>query len=1413
MLGTSAVKQYFSTGSSHYLTPAISAEWNYNLFYEPHITFSGDGTKFAFDGTGGTKNWKTAANWSCTSGVTALYAKDDVNRYGMGKVTTSYPILNLLGSKAAVANLPSSGNTLNDEWFVNADNTFYIWNGSSWTKDIPTTRPCLQFTSTATSGTATINVPISGGANDTYKIVFYAKVKETGDATNPSPSVYLTALTYIDYHRTNSSAHVVDSALWTKYEVYVSSRPQDTTYSSFDLKLGFASEDSVSQSYTILIDQVEMYKTSSYEYQYGNLWQTKSVFGAFRPGESYVPSGNALTPLPADFRKIKGATNLQDKYMPCSPVSYHPTLISKPTDIPGFKNGMISDYSVYRYFVSDLNNQKIGAKYDQILATNKIVIKFSLAYSKPAQLSLTLRNTVTSTYYQKTLIAADISDAGVCILYLQSDGSWSTTPWTVMPTFDLSGNITRYQSINEITITQQSSNLIKSGVTSNTNLQNEMKRLQIIELSPRLELDLSSFAMETDTTVELDNKSNPLPISAISSNSATITLSNIPFVVSNHVLSLFSNNSSTSPLKGLFKKNVKFYINYLIRDNVENAQAKDKVIPGGVYYADSWDGQDIQKTRVQLYDITKYLHLLSPTDYVSYSQDVFTVISNILDFAGFTDYDYDDLRRITQDKYKLIDGTNTVNSHPISMRYFFVDGQNQKVFDVLKEIFEVYQIGAYVDAYGVLKFINLEQILQYTKPDMLLHDNPMPQDIAVPIYEQDLTVTSNIVQDTYTETVKVKLGKATLKYKSPQVNTWFPASGSSTLQSVETSRVTVSHVLWNLEQEEVVPFNLLFNDMLIEHNSLQIDPSETDTNSSSKRLFRQYPIDHVGYCLIEGEIVNFTDKQYCVEAYSGPNLNGTMKKYFYNISNSTDLERATHEASGIVGLNGSYKYYPTGVIANIQRGLFNTPVRDHLVINNLTNLNKKLVKQSGKDAAIDTANGSIVLSASNNNFTEYAAANNGIEEVSNTINGYNTFSTKMLIGVNSGNNKLDGFESGMTIGIGTQQAIHISLTQDTAKQYKDRNGIIMSGFSLRVYKYGTDGLPITLLNNNVQKVDITEAIFNQSAQYPPKSPFEDFGKYVNLKFVKISNTTYEIYINKNKINIDAIHITDINSNILNTSGKFGIFVRGATGSVAFTELYACQSRLNNPNTYYHYEEQGFADTILNGKNLFEMNYMMQAQPQIVGINYYDVKNDLANSSALTAIPLKVKYNWDYLDDPSLTYKAGLNPPYKTMKVYENSLNYSTIHYSGARAKFAIINSSPGMVYIKHASDYTNPFNIEFNISTKNMISLGNETVIEKIFDYTNISESIEISSNWVQTKKAANNILKTIFKAIDGFSRDTQISIYGNPLFEIGDVVHIQYSLKNIGENETSSNRYFVQGISQTFQEGLKTVLTLNQIA
>jgi len=1317
MLGTAPIRQYFSSGTNHFLNIALSTEWNYNLFYPAYATFSGDGTDYS----SGIGTW---SNGTVASGL---------GKYG-------------------------------DD--------------------------CLEIYSEGQTGTTSTTVSVPSGTN-TYKVVFYAKVLE-------NQTVTLSCLNYLDIHRSSSTTQQIDSTQWVRFVTYISSRPLDTPYNNFTITLDYTSKDDITP-YHILIDMIQIYETTEFDYQYDNLWPTDSPFTFFRPGESYVNSGNYLTPLPSNFRKINTKINSPltwSNQMPCSPMVYNPQLLNLAASNPLYKNGLLSDYTKYKYFVSDLNTKQIGGFYEQEVGANKIVLKFNVAYAKPS-INLNLYDTKTGYSSGNINISyTEIPDSGVVIIYRQSNGSWSLSPWTTMPTFNLQGQITNYQYINKIVVTQTESYLNPNYNSSSEVAKADMQRLHVIEISPRLEIDITNFLMDIDVITELDNKQSPLPISAISANTATIHLANIPLLVSNQVLSLFSNNSDISPLKGLFKKYVKFYINYIVKDSVAGTSTEDRVINGGVYYADSWDSQDIDKTQVTCYDAAKQLQLRSPTDYVAEYQNVFNMISNILDSSGFTDYDYDSLKKVTMETVTLSDGTVEQNSHPVVCQYFYADGSQQKIFDVLREILEVYQIGAYFDSYGVMKFLNLNSILNNTTENLIVHDSTTPLTMVDPDTNQILIVSPNIVTDTYNETIKTKIGQATFKYKTPQISKTLSPSSNGAGTPLTTAIIDKNDALWALTDDDMTTFNYLDQSI----TSVSQDYFYLNQNDLLS-TFNSFDINHNGYAIIEGEIVSFSDKEYLFSVTPGDSVPVTYQysgNYTAIISNATDMTESISEFANKSGYGGQVTYTPTGKIANVQRGMFNTPVRKHLIVNDSSSLNSRLQLVEGTSPTVYL--NQIMMPVTTDGQKTIMKP---IDDTNSSNIGYTTFSTKMVIGPNSNNAFIDGAGGGLVINIGGNP-IYVEIRQDlSSSTTTNKKGIKVPGYRLYCYQGNT-----SLFGPDTPYYDISGTLLNDTNSYPPGSPFEEFGRVVNLKFVQTSTSSFELFLNKNRISVS--NADGLN---LDVFGDYGIFSHGTTGatggvasgSIAFIELYATQTPLNISDINYHYELPSFANSIVAGHKTFEINYMLQTRPQVVGIQYYDVQYSLAPS--INAYPLKVQYSWWYFSDP-VNNTTKLN----FVTVNEDALNYSLVYNSGFRGRIAIVNSSPSAVWLKKTPDTVNPIDIIFSINSDNIITLGDQQSITKVFDQSGLSDSIEIQSNWVQSRSAADAILSTIFKAIDGFSRDTQISIYGNPLIEIGDVVHIKYSLKNIGINESVSNKYFVESVEQKFDTGLETIITLNQI-
>ena len=69
----------------------------------------------------------------------------------------------------------------------------------------------------------------------------------------------------------------------------------------------------------------------------------------------------------------------------------------------------------------------------------------------------------------------------------------------------------------------------------------DISRMQVVEISPRLEIDLSDYVEDVSITKQLDSKSSSVPLSSLNSDDASIILSGIPVFTGADPIPLFSN--------------------------------------------------------------------------------------------------------------------------------------------------------------------------------------------------------------------------------------------------------------------------------------------------------------------------------------------------------------------------------------------------------------------------------------------------------------------------------------------------------------------------------------------------------------------------------------------------------------------------------------------------------------------------------------------------------------------------------------------------------------------------------------------------------------------------------------------------------------------------------------------------------
>ena len=284
-----------------------------------------------------------------------------------------------------------------------------------------------------------------------------------------------------------------------------------------------------------------------------------------------------------------------------------------------------------------------------------------------------------------------------------------------------------------------------------------------------------------------------------------------------------------------------------------------------------------------------------------------------------------------------------------------------------------------------------------------------------------------------------------------------------------------------------------------------------------------------------------------------------------------------------------------------------------------------------------------------------------------------------------------------------------------------------------------------------------------------------FGAYMSTNPISISGRTY----NQGNTISSAVHAGNIR------------------------ELYATEAILKDKSNNYWFQTNQFLSGLIQNQNIFnsKKSYMMQTSPTAIGINVYDVQYQTPAATNVDILP--VQYYQAY-------YPGGapIDNSYKReMFVDEYGLAYSTPINTGFRAKFAVANNSPFMVWIHKTPDQLNQTSVMMVLWTHEIVAQSDPAIIEKVVNANNITEVAQVDTNWIQSSYAANKMIGLIAQAIDGFSRDTTVKVFGNPLIQLGDIITLNYSLLGI-----SNRKFVVQSIKHNFKEGLETELTLNGV-
>ena len=1441
----------FNNSDSIGLVPVVSAEWNHNLFNPPYITIAGGAT---------------AMSLSLTTSA--------------GIVTSA-----TAGSKP---NFTTKKLSMSD-------------------------------------GKGFVTYAVTANNAKAYKIITYIKTDD------PMP-IMATAFAEGTKTQFGSNQEEASSLGWTKIVTYIgSSQDIYDTISSFNYTINFNLLSGNVINPTVYFTVPEVYETSYHDYKYGSLWPTDSPFTYFRPGESYVSSGNINCIFPSNYRKINTSTvnsYTDPVYSPVSSITQMPSFFLAAPPVPALKSSLPTDISSYKYFVADENSNIITARYEKSVLTNKIVIKFNTLITSPT-IKIKVNNSFISVDGNEIItlpVNSENFTTGLLTIY-RTGNSWTKTKWSTMPSFTNSGTISETMSLSSISVIQDSKS-IRSAFSSYTNdsFLSDTNMMQLIEVSPRLEIDVSNYVQNISIDKSLDAQNSVLPISSINTNSCNITLSGIPYLYDeNTTINVFSSQSNqpSTLLSNILRKNIKFYVNFNLFEysnlSTHTFTSTTAYIPAGVFYSDSWDETDIDTVSVQCFDISRYLQSTPVPDYVVNLKSVFEIITNILDLAGFTDYDYDSLYNVCNNK-----------GNPMDLAYFYCNSKDSTIIDALNKIFVAYQIGAYIDEYGIMKFLSLYNILSNTTSPISISD-------------------FNIKKGGFSVSNKAKPGKISLRYQVPKVKQ-SPSIQNITNPMIKNSPSFVyaaaNDVVWQQQSIDSVGFNYINSDMEKDSNVFNINVNDL------QNIFHTFNRDANGYAFIENEIVSFLHKEYSISKFGGTptitsvkndmelqseintfikqndvglktsfatitnavgtgqfitytannnftigqkvSISGVTPKVYnitgtvFNRTNTSFIVLGVAEGSYVSGgeavVSSDYDVVisPTGNITNVQRGLFGTSPSEHKRITTLESkgLNEKLINDSTHTLASSPGYTSIIddhdLDSSLPSISKISVSDTMYDIITNdrliiypeneTDIGYQTYSVKFDMPDQSlASAGLFFNMAGPTSSSGAHFVELVRFNQENPKT----PGIV---YDPPNYKY-------ILIIRDVS----TNVMFWSEVTGECRSIINNFSKII--KKTPVGNTYEYSYVTDNPFNMKVVHYlsdgtdgeqgtvadpkriisvflnnieivgwqeqkvddydeetnpggsgwksTEVNqltgmrqkpyfADSIQTGTIFGFhasmypvmpenihpqltyFDQGIRVSPAsLREIHATEKVLNERSVSYFYQDREFLNGLVQGQPLYSnsMTYMMQTTPEVSGINYYDIQ--YTTPAAVSVDVLPVEYMWLYF--PGSDQKDQTN--YQKKLIDEYSLSYSTPINTGFRAKMAIANNSPNMVFLHKDADDLDQFTINLNLWTHEIVAPSDPEILEVMIDQSNTSEVAQIDSEWIQSKQAAQRMLKLVQMGIEGFSKDVSLSIFGNPLIQVGDVINLTYSLNGIIQQ-----KYFVHSVSHSFNQGLETRLGMKRL-
>jgi hypothetical protein len=938
---------------------------------------------------------------------------------------------------------------------------------------------------------------------------------------------------------------------------------------------------------------------------------------------------------------------------------------------------------------------------------------------------------------------------------------------TVMPTFNTNfpdGKLILYPTTTDTNwTTAEPATLyslakpIKSVTVTGVNTNGTVA---IIEVSARwikdISLDVINFSIDKESS---ESSEGILPIGMVTANTLSMDLVNYDKTKLRYVN--YNRESTTafdSTLVYLTKNaEIKTYINvHHSAGAITNGSDKyDKLIQG-TFYIDSSEIGEYGEVSITALDSAKYLMDTYAPEMLAEDYPVTGIFRMLLDSVGFSNYNFN------------IQDTET--SVPV-LKYWWTDGTTT-VWEAIQEVCRDIQMNAFVDENNILQFYSRDYIYASTRPVNWTFN-----------YALDGTTLPNIIEFSQKEVASANSVK--ILWQTPITSNYNGTSGP--LWESEEAFLSAGALRTSLVKEKIPATNL----------TLAIDYTVLDNYSQQYSLY-----NFQGYLLIDSEIIEFDAIEYQYTPLVGSGNPKVMIKSQADISKYRALSKPGY-ADPFKPETAYFK--PTGVYQIKTRGALGTTEEAHAATANdkLTEWSQGSYTSAGShvEAKVSSITSIPLDPTTSDKYKSYLTVSNISTNAKNYSLAHRPFtaitvpsSTNTTVTGENGSATVKTYTGESYFNFGTTLFIQ-SDTASTKGKYPKQGG----GLGFFIGNNGLDGYFVLLETlasasssgqKTVRIVRIKNGVLTTLADTQKTNPSTlstIFGNQPNIIDVKVKVAGTKIYINAyiNGFKISASdQATSYNGGILGPTNKVGLICHLPSTTTIYDYVYGLDSTkekyLAGPSNVYQGQFSNDLVETAFGNIVYNANTSADGIPV--------TKTSIDEFGTVVREIVKVTTKFDSAPAYPTKWSTGMN---KFAKILGSK-----------------ISNFGGEAYVLNNSSYTIPLadggSSNFYIYGNTLGQSGQlEYSTDESAEYAN-KEPIIFESKWIQTLNDARSLADWIKTKVINRGKVVNISIFGNPIITVGDIVSIKYPYNGFEGTE----KLIVTNVTQSYSEGLETTIT-----